>query len=87
MFVIDGDASFTELILFLQTVSGHYFCNYGQSNYFMTDTGENYKWNSTEPHWDDFYCNVCLPFSSAWLRLTTSKVGHVPNYVLPHGDA
>lgn len=27
----------------------------------MLDTGENPKWNSTEPYYDSLYCNVSHP--------------------------
>jgi hypothetical protein len=55
-----------------------------------TDTGENPKWNSTEPYYDSMYCNVSphssippsiLSSSSNYrtTELTPSTVGHLPH--------
>ena len=35
-----------------------YICTYLTLNAAREDTGENPLWNSTEPYYDSFYCNV-----------------------------
>lgn len=53
-------SSFTAPTYLLPTVGVSEHCI--DSDKLLADTGENPKWNSTEPYFDSFYCNVRCAF-------------------------
>ena len=47
------------------------------------DTGENPRWNSTEPYFDSFYCNVRFTAASSTRKLTTFVSGIPSAHFIP----
>ena len=63
-------------------------CNIKDRHDICSDTGENPLWNSTEPYYDSFYCNVCYHARPSSIYTDVRHtVGHLSHVIPFHGIA
>ena len=63
-------------------------CNVKDRHDICSDTGENPLWNSTEPYYDSFYCNVCYHARPSSIYTDVRHtVGHLSHVIPFHGIA